>query len=655
MALKYSSSPATDYRPEIDGLRALAVLCVVFFHFGWQGFSGGFVGVDVFFVISGFLITRLIVNEIAATGTFRFLDFYLRRIRRLFPALAAVLAVSSIAAFFILSPAHFSLFGEELISATLSVSNIYYFDEADYFDVSKHFKALLHTWSLGVEEQFYLLWPVLLLLCLRRSNRVLVFTLAALAAASLLFAQFLPDRDAAFFLTPFRVFEFAAGAALVWLMPYRLPAKLQEMLLLAGLVLIGVAVHFYSESTHLPGLLSLVPVIGAMLCIHCGSAPLTGWLLRNPASVAVGKISYSLYLVHWPLVVFASYAAPEFSMTDRAALVVGSLLLATLLHVFIEQPLRHARPTGRGGNATFIRGGLAVIIACVLLGTAMSRGDGWGWRLPDDAYSLLASAKRETQLRNPCHYDAEAADSDFEERFRKCVASSGPAVLVVGDSHAGDLFPALAVNSGRPHIAGVWEGGCRPFNPKRNCPYDSIVDFVARNSASIAAIVYTQKGSYLLTDTRELPVLEDAIDRTIDYLRSLQVPGVPLLWVGPHWEPGFSIDETPPFRAERHQPYYFRDQNMHVVDVNKAISDALLRRHASIQFVSLIDILGPLTVADYIVGGEYTYADEDHWSAKGEEVFGARLLARSALLQQFLKPVSPGAGNSGATGTGRGA
>ena len=160
------------YRPDIDGLRAIAVLSVLLFHFGWSGFSGGYVGVDIFFVISGYLITKLIAEEHAATGTFRFGQFYLRRIRRLFPALACTLFFSAVAALLIFSPEHLKRFSRELMVSLLSLSNIFFYSLTGYFDVSKEFKALLHTWSLSIEEQFYFVWPLLLFW---RSARGLAF------------------------------------------------------------------------------------------------------------------------------------------------------------------------------------------------------------------------------------------------------------------------------------------------------------------------------------------------------------------------------------------------------------------------------------------------------------------------------------------------
>jgi peptidoglycan/LPS O-acetylase OafA/YrhL len=355
------------YRPEIDGLRAIAVLSVVFFHFGVPGFAGGFLGVDVFFVISGYLITRLIYQEISTTGEFGFVDFYLRRIRRLFPALACVLVASSLAAVVVFSPEHLKQFARELMTSVLSVSNVFFFSESGYFDIDKQFKALLHTWSLGVEEQFYLVWPVFLFLALKLGRKTFVTALIVSSVASLVAAEFWSDRSAAFFLTPFRVFEFAIGAGLVWLGKYEKPGIRAEFAAFCGLVMIGAAVHLLTHIPYLPGVLTLVPTLGAALIIYARDAKFVGLLTRNPISVGIGKISYSLYLVHWPLFVFYYYINYRpLTGFDRLTLLVISVALAIALNRLVEQRFRYAKDRQRSNGpffARFVSAGTAMLVS----------------------------------------------------------------------------------------------------------------------------------------------------------------------------------------------------------------------------------------------------------------------------------------------------
>ena len=335
------------YRAEIDGLRAIAVLGVLLFHFGFTACSGGFTGVDVFFVISGFLITQNIVVDCQA-NSFSFGRFYIRRMRRLFPALFAIWLLTLVGGFLLFTPEHYQRLGKSMISSILSVSNFFFWSEAGYFDTSTHFKPLLHTWSLSVEEQFYMVWPAILfaLSKLRKTFWIILF-LAISGTVSLVLAegQLTRDPSAAFFLAPFRIIEFALGALLVWGIRYQPKNRLLlEPLLLIGLGLIIYAFLNFTEKTAFPGYTALVPCLGAVLVIYSGSCRFSGRIVRNPLAVGIGLISYSLYLVHWPLLVFFHYwQYTDLVLVNRLGLLVASFLLAYLSYKFIEQPFRRGQ------------------------------------------------------------------------------------------------------------------------------------------------------------------------------------------------------------------------------------------------------------------------------------------------------------------------
>ena len=348
----------TKYQPHIDGLRAIAVLVVLLFHLGVSGFPGGFVGVDVFFVISGFLITRLIRSEIDETGTFAFGRFYLRRARRLAPALLLTLTLSLIAGVFLFSPESLKRLGAETLTSLTSTANIYFWQQADYFDVSTRLRAMLHMWSLSVEEQFYLLWPATIVLLYRgRFRRAFPILLGALvltslwlnfpfgrgipAGSSILPLAFENGKPTIFFLLPFRVFELGIGAMLAWL-PSRwsLPKTAHDASLLLGLSLIGVSVASFDSELLFPSFYALVPCIGAALVIHSGEHSRCAALLRTKALVGIGLISYSLYLLHWPMIVFWEYAYGPARRWEMVLLGAASILLAMLSYRFVEQPFR---------------------------------------------------------------------------------------------------------------------------------------------------------------------------------------------------------------------------------------------------------------------------------------------------------------------------
>jgi peptidoglycan/LPS O-acetylase OafA/YrhL len=327
------------YRKEIDGLRAVAVASVLLFHLGFSTFSGGFVGVDVFFVISGYLITGIISDEVAETGTFDFGNFYLRRLRRLFPALLATVAISLPFAFWLLSPLNFREFGGSAFTAIISASNIYFWSLVDYFNTANITKPLLHTWSLSVEEQFYLVWPALITFLTLRKWPVSFF-LIALGAVSLLanLPLTLGHVSTIFYWMPFRVFEFVLGAIVLWL-PAVESSKTRSMLSLVGLALIATAVVTYTEKTIFPSVRATAPCLGAACVIYGGINFAANALLGNALSVFVGKISYSLYLVHWPLIVFYRYYIFEPpTLDEQLCLLILSISGACVLHFAVERP-----------------------------------------------------------------------------------------------------------------------------------------------------------------------------------------------------------------------------------------------------------------------------------------------------------------------------
>ena len=339
------------YRPEVDGLRAVAVLVVLLFHAGAPGFSGGFVGVDVFFVISGYLITRLILGELDG-GRFRFSRFYGRRARRLFPAMFATLAATFVASVFVLSPSHLEELSLSLVHTLFSLSNVLFWRLSGYFDIGSEAKPLLHTWSLGVEEQFYLVWPISIFLAYRWRKRKGVLVLVSLVfVASLAAAEVAAGRspDAAFYLTPFRMCELALGGLCLWLeRSAAARAGGREALTLLGLALIGFAVVTFLPGHRFPGLAAMVPCAGAALVIVAGRGRIAGALLANRLAVGIGLISYSLYLVHWPLLVLYRYGrGGETTPRERAILVAASILAATAMYLFVEQPFRRRRAGGR--------------------------------------------------------------------------------------------------------------------------------------------------------------------------------------------------------------------------------------------------------------------------------------------------------------------
>ena len=339
LGIGQSTSP--KYRADIDGLRAVAVLPVVFYHFQIAPFTGGFVGVDIFFVISGYLITSLIQHE-TANGALSLVRFYERRARRILPALFLMMLATTALAGTILFPQDVMNYSRSLIATTLFGSNLYFWSTVEYFDIVAERKPLLHTWSLAVEEQFYLLYPALFWLLRGASQLKLVHVVAAIflvsLGASIWALRFAPVSD--FYLLPFRAWELMLGAMLA-LTPIKSSGRISTALAWSGLALLLFSIFAFSVDTPFPGEYALLPCIGAACVIYAGPQTIVGRVLSLRPVVFTGLISYSLYLWHWPLLIFARYVVlRDLLLWEKLALILLSGMVATLSWAYVEKPFR---------------------------------------------------------------------------------------------------------------------------------------------------------------------------------------------------------------------------------------------------------------------------------------------------------------------------
>jgi peptidoglycan/LPS O-acetylase OafA/YrhL len=432
---------ALKYRPDIDGLRALAVLSVIFYHVDAAWLPGGFVGVDIFFVISGYLISKLIAEECEASGGFSFGNFYKRRMSRLFPALFAVVACCFVAAALLAPPDMFASFTASAVGTLLSVSNFVFWSQSGYFDAQNLSKPLLHAWSLSVEEQFYLVWPLLLFLSVRRSRRAPWIVLSLLAVASLAGSILMQDdRASIYYLLPFRLFELAIGGLLVWAERAWPARRLANAIAVLGFALMLYPVFAYSDATLFPSYNALMPCLGTALLIYCGArSGLAHTLLANRVLVPIGLVSYSLYLVHWPLLVFYRLTPWGMDAPPTLALKLGPclpmLVLATLLYRFVEQPMRRAGSRQRFGRVVLV----AALATTVLAVPAIHawRSGGWSWRFSDDISRLVDPAEA---VRGVAFFDMHCfllprmKPTDLAPSCYQAPTTGRPNILLLGDS-----------------------------------------------------------------------------------------------------------------------------------------------------------------------------------------------------------------------------
>lgn len=647
------------YRPEIDGLRAIAVLPVILFHAGFEVFSGGFVGVDIFFVISGFLITSILIEELER-GDFSVLRFYERRARRILPALFVVMAACLPFAYLWMLPAQLEDFAQSLVAVVFSVSNVLFWREDGYFAAAAELKPLLHTWSLGVEEQYYLLFPAFLLMFWRIGRSRVLFIVMAMALLSLGAAElgWRYKPSAAFYLAPTRAWELFAGSICGFLTVGRGPQS-SNAASLAGVALIGFSIFSYDSTTPFPGLYALAPVVGTVLVIvFAAPATVVARVLSKPPFVGVGLISYSAYLWHQPLFAFArlrSLAEP--GPVLMATLACVALALAWVTWYFVEQAFRKRPvPLLATRRTLFVTSG-AVGAAFVLAGAAVLtfkddlRAD-WLARHPESAqiFNLLEKAKQQGNwiqdieqegLETNCRFNASTLDGKISARLLACAQDHGRGILILGDSHAVDLYGMVASRFPDPFIAGLTQEGCRPHSADAQCHYDTILQFVSQNPHVFRQIIYTQAGFYLLMDLqgREIsrrilsaPLLTDPIepltinaahvDATLAYLEKLAA-FVDVTWFGPRTEP--HVPENTLLALGCDATFALRPgQEALFLTLDHYIRDRIATGR-QIRYVSQIDTLNYHWPYDLGSCADLYFSDGDHYSAAGELRFGARL------------------------------
>ncbi len=500
------------YRPDIDGLRTIAVGSVVLFHTGF-GLPGGFIGVDIFFVISGFLITTILWTDLQ-NNRFSILNFYERRIRRILPALFVVMLVSTVFATLLFLPDHLSEFGKSIFAANVFLSNFYFYYETDYFTEAAHFKPMLHTWSLAVEEQYYILFPPMLALLfgMFRPKAVLGW-LGVAAIASLAASVWMVHRNppAAFYLPQARAWELLLGAltaiciAQGWVKFIEGRRYLTVCLVLLAVVMIVWPLLSYGPETVFPGLTAVPPCLGTAILILTGAYNKTvaTRVLSVPPMVFIGKISYSLYLWHWPVLVFAIYVAVEpLTTLQMLGCIALSLLLAILSWRFVEAPFRKSQGFSR--RAIFTTGSVCMVLIAGLGGSLVVT-KGLPVRMPPDIAELLQE-ERFLHDRRDCHFitPERARSADVCQRGAPGVS---PSFVLVGDSHADAFSPAIFAAAKSIGLSGFQytQAGFRPLpriqkqgDPAYAAQTDAFIDFL-RNRPEIEFIFITAFWEHQIT------------------------------------------------------------------------------------------------------------------------------------------------------------
>ncbi|MDG1056907.1 MAG: acyltransferase family protein, partial [Flavobacteriaceae bacterium] len=434
------------YRSEIDGLRALAIIPVILFHAGTEFCSGGFLGVDIFFVISGYLITSILIGELEQ-GNFSILRFYERRARRILPALFVVMLACLPFAYMWMLPSQLEDFAQSLVAVSLFLSNWLFWSEASYFASATELKPLLHTWSLAVEEQYYLMFPLLLLLCWRIFRPFTFGFIFLLAAMSFLLAEWgwRNEPEINFYFTFSRFWELLVGSMCAFLTVGQ-KQRSSNFLGAIGIALIISAIFYYDENTPFPSAYALVPVVGtALIILFADKTTWTARLLSTRGFVGVGLISYSAYLWHQPLFAFARIRSlTEPSHYLMALLAAAALLLAWVTWRWVEQPFRNrANPILVTRRSVFAASG-AVGAIFVAIGFSVDQGEGLKGRWSDVGIAKFFENYEAKHMRKECFLTSGRNEfSMYDQATCLPVSDSIKNVLIVGDSHGAHLAQAM--------------------------------------------------------------------------------------------------------------------------------------------------------------------------------------------------------------------
>ncbi|WP_291993417.1 acyltransferase family protein [Candidatus Accumulibacter sp. ACC003] len=666
------------YRPDIDGLRAIAIIAVVFYHAGFPGFSGGFVGVDVFFVISGFLITAQLFNEAAASGRVSLSAFYARRVRRLMPAGLLVVAVTLVLGGLFMPPVSDEqrALARSAMAVAFFASNFFFFQTTGgYFDAPSFSMPLLHTWSLAVEEQYYLLWPLLMLLVFRLSRprsaesrmraRVL-WALAAMLAGSLALSIAITSShpNFSFYLLPARVWEFAIGGivGLATTVFYDRLRRWAEALAMVGLALVVYGVTVFNDSTPFPGAAATLPVFGAALLIVGTTANADGYLRRLLASrpmVLIGLLSYSWYLWHWPLLSF--YRIHNLGIQDLAAnavLISIALILAWLTYLCVEHPVRSRRPwLFASVRATLFAGG-AICLTTLLLSAGL-----WGWReyqKSADAYHWVVEAQAD-HLRHTkaCSQPTQPVAGLPLEECAHGSDKSHPRLLLWGDSHALHMLPMLTEAFPDVTVYELTMATCMPLFGEESrtlLTSDACLDFNKRVLQEIAELqkaglegvvisarwpmhfahqsiaVADQRPGTVAPDAKTMAQIRSGIQHSLDStLTTLEGLGLRVVVLAPTPQLLYSAPQCVALRGASHCDVPRARNEVMLTDATQALAE-VVDRHANTRLIEPIDFFCDAVTCHAVLDGKILYYDDDHITSAAARGLGRYLAADLAWL-----------------------
>lgn len=620
-----------NYKPEIDSIRAIAVFFVIFFHFELLKFTGGFIGVDIFFVISGYLITGLLLTDLKGNN-FSLLEFYGRRIRRILPALYTIIFVSLILGYLILSPIHLNRLGESSFSSVLGISNFFFWYEYGYFDFKKLYKPLLHTWSLSVELQFYLVWPIFIffLYKLFKTNlKIIVFVVILL---SLIFSSIYSARTTGFFYFPgFRLYEFAIGS-FTFLIKDDVKIKINNLIAFISIFILFVASLTFDEKSIFPGYNALIPSVAtSLLLLSTEKANYIKSLLLNKTLIYFGKISYSLYLIHWPLIIFYKYMfVQQINFVEKIFLLIVTIILSSFSYNYIELPFRRKK------NKKFILSNKKIIFylisfasTIILISYLFIINKGFENRINNEKINTLNKLKNEVKIR----VDIE---NNIKTRHQKNIFfnenKNDLNILIMGNSHAFDLYWALISNNNFSSNLNIDLKSFDFTYFKKTESKDNIAEFIKKNifrnyKIKQAVKRLTSDSTTLkLLSKADIIILSSRWDQKTDFEKIIK-------YLKTNSQANIIITSRIPVFIDIPTLYFKFDKNLnYVANLKRDLKiDAInqdiktLAKKFNVKYYDRTKLVCKENKCIVINNNNLLYTDSDHWSQNGVIYYGQKL------------------------------
>lgn len=610
------------YRSEIDGLRALAVIPVIFYHLNLELFNGGFVGVDIFFVISGYLITSILLGDLEK-NKFNLVKFYERRARRILPMLFFITLLCIPFAWYFMLPSQIKDFSQSIAAVSLFTSNFLFLKESGYFDPSTEIKPLIHTWTLSVEEQFYIIFP-LFLISVKNLGRLRIFYfIIIIAILSFILSEIVIhfNKKINFYILPTRAWEILLGSIAAFMI-YKREKGGNNFFSLVGLFLVFFSFFFFSEKIPTPSFYTLLPVLGTMLIIlYADKDTIVTKILSTKILVSIGLISYSAYLYHQPLIAFSKIILNyQITFIFKLFLVVLTFILSFYSWKYIEKPFRNKNFLDQ--KKIFLLSFLAIIIFFTLgfsghyynknfekywiaKNIKNEKKDLYHKYILDTDYNMYLHMRNND---NKCHHWQENFENELIKIIEECSKTNDKTLLVIGDSHAMNLYNLLTLlDLDKSTIIGVSRGGCAFSHWEKFCDPQKTFNFLRTNYKKFDQIIYTQNGSSLMSEKNYLIFKENL------YLLK-KITQEKLKFWGPWVQNQFNIKN-----------FLFRDN----IEIRKKYLlqyeslDFKLKNLSNlidVSYFSLFKLFSPLQ-KKFIKENCFLYRDTNHVSRCGERIF----------------------------------